>query len=108
MITRYTTPPISLLVKGVDITSADVYVTIKQLETEINLEDSRLTLSYSNPDTTITFSLTQEESGSLNLMACDVNAYCDIQVNWISGGVRYATEIARAKIYDNLLDEVIE
>ena len=108
MITRFTTPPISLLVKGADITSADVYVTIKQNNTEINLTDTRLTMSYANSDTTITFALTQTESGKLNLLACDVNAYCEIQVNWIASGVRYATEIAKVKIYDNLYDEVIE
>lgn len=101
-ITRFTTPPISLLVKGVDITAADVYVTIKQNGTEINLDDSALTMSVSDDDTQITFSLTQEQAGSL-----DVQGYAGVQVNWITGGVRYATEIVKVKIYENLYDEVI-
>lgn len=101
-ITRFTTPPISLLVKGEDITAADVYVTIKQGNTEINLTDTALTMSY-DTDTTVTFALTQAQAGSLN-----INAFAEIQVNWITGGVRYATEIAKVKIYDNLYDEVIE
>lgn len=102
-ITRFTTPPISLLVEGVDITSADVYVTVKQGPNEINLTDTDLTMSYANSNTTVTFALTQVQAGSLN-----ANYFSEVQVNWIAGGVRYATEIARVKIYDNLLDEVIE
>ena len=101
-ITRFTTPPISLLVKGVDITAADVYVTIKQGTTEINLTDTALTLASSDDDTQVTFALTQEQAGSLN-----ASGYADIQVNWISGGVRYATEIASVKVSENLYDEVI-
>ena len=101
-ITRFTTPPISLLVKGVDITAADVYVTIKQGVTEINFSDAELTLTLNDTDTIVTFSLTQEQAGSM-----DIRAYAGVQVNWIAGGIRYATEIATVKIYDNLYDEVI-
>ena len=101
-ITRFTTPPISLLVKDVDITAADVYVTVKQGPNEINLEDTDLTMQVSGSDTQITFSLTQAQAGSLN-----INAFAEVQVNWITGGIRYATEIVRVKIYDNLYDEVI-
>ena len=101
-ITRFTTPPISLLVKGVDITAADVYVTIKQGTTEINLTDTDLTLTASGDDTQVEFSLTQAQAGSL-----DFGSYAGIQVNWIDSGVRYATEIANVKIYENLYDEVI-
>ena len=101
-ITRFTTPPISLLVKGVDITAADVYVTIKQGTTEINLTDTDLTLTAVDDDTQVDFSMTQAQAGSL-----DFGSYAGIQVNWIKNSVRYATEIANVKIYENLYDEVI-
>lgn len=113
-ITRYTTPPISLLVKGEDITSAtEIHVTIKQGMNEIDLTGNDITAAVSGDDTQITFSLTQQQSGSLGIAAGIrgyanfANAYADVQVNWIAGGVRYATEIVRVKVYDNLLDEVI-
>lgn len=101
-ITRFTTPPISLLVKGVDITAADVYVTIKQYDREVNLTDTALTMTTSGDDTQITFSLTQAQAGAL-----DIKAYASVQVNWIDAGVRYATEIANVKVLENLYDEVI-
>ena len=50
-ITRFTTPPISLLVKGVDITAADVYVTIEQGGVEINLTGADLTMTAVGSDT---------------------------------------------------------
>ena len=102
-ITRFTTPPISLLVKGVDITAADVFVTIKQYGVEINLSGDDITLTASGSDTQITFSLSQEQAGSLT-----ASGYADFQVNWIAGGIRYATEIVSGRVYENLYDEVIE
>lgn len=104
-ITRYTTPPISLLVKGVNLTSAtSVYVTLKQSRVVLNIESSPISgmvISQSGDDTQITFSLTQEQAGQFK------NAFAEIQVNWISGGIRYATEIAKVMVYNNLLEEVI-
>ena len=101
-ITRFTTPPITLKVVGVDITAATVYVTIKQGTTELNLSGAALTLTKVSSDTNITFSLTQAQSGGLNF-----SAYAEVQVNWIAGGVRYATEIAKLRVLENLYDEVI-
>lgn len=101
-ITRFTSPPISVVVEGVDITSADVYVTIKQGTSEFDLTGNQLSMTYADSNTTITFSLTQEQSGSLT-----ENPDASIQVNWITGGVRYATEIVQVDVYENLYDEVI-
>lgn len=101
-ITRFTTPPISLLVRGVDITAADVYVTVEQGDVELNFTGADLDMSASNGDTLITFSLTQQQAGSLN-----ASAQSFVQVNWIASGVRYATVIAKVKVFDNLYDEVI-
>ena len=102
-ITRFTTPPIGLLVKGVDITDAEtVYVTIEQGSNEINVPKTSLTMTSADSDTQITFSLTQQEAGSLNATAPSF-----VQVNWIKGGVRYATAIKKVKVFENLYDEVI-
>lgn len=107
MITKYTSPPMSVEVEGVDITSATVYLTLKQNSTKITLNGTRLTMTYANSNTTITFALTQAESGQFDLISSDINAWAEVQVNYIIGGVRYATEIVKTKIMDNLYNEVI-
>lgn len=102
-ITRYTTPPIGLLVKGFDITQKDVYVTVEQCNTQVTLSGSQLTMTTTEDgDTEITFALTQEQAGSFS-----VKAPAEIQVNWMDGGTRKATEIAKVRVFNNLLDEVI-
>lgn len=103
-ITRYTTPPIGLLVKGFDITQKDVYVTVEQGDVEITLTGAQLTMIATEAgDTQITFALSQEEAGSLN-----IKAPAELQVNWMDDGTRKATQIAKVRVFDNLLDEVIE
>lgn len=100
---NYTTPTISLIVEDVDITAHDIYVTLVQGTTEIIKTDSDLTVSTDDGDTSIIFTLTQEESASF-----DYNNRAAVQVNWItSQGVRSATEIKSIGITKNLLDKVI-
>ena len=101
-IVKYTSPPNILLVKGVDITAADVYITIQQNMTEITLSGSDLSLSAVGDDTQIIFYLTQEQTAMFKLYY-----KAKIQVNWIDSGHRYATVIKDVKIYENLIDEVI-
>lgn len=100
---KYTTPTISLIVEGVDITAHDIYVTLEQGTTELIKTGSDLTVSTDDGDTSIIFTLTQEESASF-----DYNNRAAVQVNWItSQGVRSATEIKSIGITKNLLDKVI-
>ena len=102
-IIRYTTPPIGLRVKGFDLTQKDVYVTVEQGDVQITLTGEQLTITATEAgNTQITFSLTQEQAGSLN-----IKAPAEIQVNWMEDNVRKATKIANVRVYDNLLDEVI-
>lgn len=101
-ITRWTTPQMTLLVKGVDITAYDVYVTIRQWNNEITVSGDDLAMTATSDGTEITLMLTQEQAGSLN-----VKKFAQVQVNYMVGDVRNATEIANVNIYDNLLDEVI-
>lgn len=100
---KYTTPTISLIVEGVDITAHDIYVTLEQGTTELIKAGSDLIVSTDDGDTSIIFTLTQEESAMF-----DYNNRAAIQVNWItSTGVRCATEIKSIGVLRNLLDKVI-
>lgn len=101
-ITKYTSPPNVLLVKDINITTAEVYVTIKQSSREITLSGDSLSLAAVGSDTQITFYLTQEQTALF-----DLRNYAKIQVNWIIGGHRFATEIKNVTVYENLLNEVI-
>lgn len=101
-ITKYTSPPNILLVKGVNIATADIYVSIKQASREITLHGDALAVSAVGEDTQIIFYLTQEQTALFNL-----RDYAKIQVNWLLSGHRYATEIAKVIVYDNLLEEVL-
>lgn len=101
-ITKYTSPPNILLVKGVNIVTADIYVSIKQGSREITLHGESLDVSAVGEDTQIIFYLTQEQTALFNL-----RGYAKIQVNWLLSGHRYATEIKNVTVYDNLLAEVV-
>lgn len=105
---RFTTPTISLVVEGVDISDKDIRVTLEQGNVELTKKGTDLIVSTTTheqvTDTNIQFALTQEESASFRL-----NAQCSVQVNWIdSSGVRAATEIKSVPVMRNLLDKVIE
>ena len=103
---RYTTPILPLEVEGIDLTeNEDVYVTLKQNDVELTKRGSDLTVQYNGESdiSTITFSLTQEETAAFNL-----NKAVDVQVNFINAsGVRDATNIAIIPVLRNLLDKVI-
>lgn len=105
---NYTTPTISLVVEGVDITDKDVYVTLEQGNTELTKTGTDLIMSTETAEgqtvTNITLTLSQEESALF-----DYNKKASVQVNWIaSNGVRAATEIQTIYVMRNLLDQVIE
>lgn len=103
---RYTTPILPLEVEGVDLSeNEDVYVTLKQNDVELTKKGSDLTILYDAESdlSTITFTLTQEETAAFN-----INRAVDTQVNFInSAGVRDATDIATIPVMRNLLDKVI-
>ena len=105
---NYTTPTISLVVEGINLSSRDVYVTLEQGRHKLTKKNADLIITTETiqqiTNTNIYFTLTQEESASF-----DFNKNVAIQVNWInSSGVRDATEIKAISVMRNLLDEVIE
>lgn len=104
---NYTTPTISLVVEGTDISTHDVYVTLEQGKKKLTKSGADLHITTEThgqtTDTNITMTLTQEESASF-----DYNRNVAIQVNYItSQGVRDATEMKNIGVMRNLLDEVI-
>lgn len=103
---RYTTPILPLEVEGVDLSeNEDVYVTLEQGGLELTKSGSDLTILYDAESdiSTITFTLSQEETAAFN-----ISKSVAIQVNFInSSGVRDATEIATVPVLRNLLDKVI-
>jgi hypothetical protein len=100
---RYTTPTITLKVVGVDLTGSNVYVTFKQEDsTLITKSGDDVTAELDGSDTTITVSLTQAETGSLMAQKST-----SVQVNWMSGATRKATEIRYISTTENLLEGVL-
>lgn len=105
---NYTTPTISLTVEGVDLSGMDVYVSLEQGQKELTKTGDALIIEpivgAETTDTSITFTLTQEESAFY-----DFGKSVSVQVNWISSsGVRDATEIKTIPVMRNLLDKVVE
>ena len=100
---RYTTPAISLLVEGKDLTGQDVYVSLEQGKTKLTKTGTDLVMTVTEEGTEIVFTLSQTESAMF-----DYGTSVSIQVNFInSSGVRDATESKSIGVMRNLLDEVI-
>lgn len=101
---RYTTPTLPLTVP-LDITAADICVTLKQGSYELEKTNDDVTMSY-DPETgktTLVVTLTQEETGAFT-----AEKKATVQVNWIfSDGSRDASNARRIDIVENLKDEVM-
>jgi len=101
---RYTTPNLPMTVP-VDLTGADIYVTIKQGQRKLQKTGADVISVYDaeSGKTTLTVTLTQEETGAF---LAEKKAY--VQVNWIfSDGTRDATNIKQIDVSENLIAEVI-
>ena len=102
---RFTTPSIPMTVP-VDLTGADIYVTIKQGQRKLQKTGADVISVYDaeSGKTTLTVTLTQEETGAFL-----AEKSATIQVNWIfSDGTRDATNIKKIEVSENLLSEVIQ
>lgn len=98
---KWTTPIQTIIVKDADLRVADsVYVTFSYKDKRWEFTD--LTIESDGTDSTITVPLTQEITGEFP------TALVAVQVNWMVGDNRYATDISRVTIELNLKDEVIE
>lgn len=100
MIYTGTTPTYVLTFQGVDFTQADeIVVTISDMN-----EVTILELTPEATETTLTFSLTQEQTLAMPIGSCL------IQVNWLydGGNKRAASNKAKIDFKKNLKNEVME
>ena len=93
---RWTTPSIPLTVEGVDLTGAEVWVTVEQGSTVLTVEDPAV--SYADGVSTVTPELTQEQTALFS--AGDAK----IQLNWKIAGTRDATAVKAIRVLPYLLD----
>ena len=98
-IRQYTTPTIVLSIDGIDLSESSVYVTFKQGDTVLTYTP---TVTYEDETSTIEIHMSQEESGQFQL-----EEVVQVQVNWVHGGERNATNIEYIRLYRNLIEEVI-
>lgn len=98
---KYTTPIEQLTVEGIDLSTAEIYVTIKNDNKKLTFTGDRLDVEFDGNDTIIRLHLTQQESGSFAVGGLLV------QVNWMMDGERNATEVARLDVQGNLLNTVL-
>lgn len=101
---RFTTPTLPMTVP-VDLTGAEIHVTIKQGARKIQKTWADVVSVYDSESgkTEVSVSLSQEETGAF---LAEKKAY--VQVNWIfSDGTRDATNIKQIDVSENLIAEVI-
>lgn len=101
---RYTTPTLPMTVP-VDLTGAEIHVTIKQGARKIQKTGTDIVSVWDaeSGKTTLSVTLTQEETGAFL-----AGRKAEVQVNWIfSDGTRDATNIKQIDVLENLIAEVI-
>ena len=96
---RFTTPTIDLTVEGHDLSGAETFVTFRQGPRKVTFDG--LTATYDGADSTVSVSLSQLQTAQFQ------PGVIDVQVNWVEGGQRNATEIRQVEVGQNLLDEEV-
>lgn len=94
---RYTTPTHTLTIEGVDLTEAKVWVTYENVKGRFTVDDA--SVSCDDDVTTIEVTLTEKQTASLSAGSAKV------QVNWVLGDRRGATDIKTVKVLENLLEK---
>ena len=101
MARQFTTPLIQLRIDDHAV-AGDVYVTFSNQTRNINLTLDSPTVTTDSTGSTVEVHLTQAQAGMF-MYGEDIG----VQVNWLSAGERYATEIAMVPWNENLIKEVI-
>lgn len=99
---RYTTPTHDLVVRGIDLTDMDVYVTYMQGECrKVTMRPEAVAYDADSGNTTVTVSLSQLQTAQFK-----PGKRAQVQVNFIDAdGKRNATTVREVNITQNLLDE---
>ena len=98
---RGTTPAIVLTVDA-DLTGYTVYVTLKNGGKELTILNSGLTITVDQGESTIAFSLTQQQTLDFKVGTCEV------QVRAIKDGTAIATDIQTLEVGRILKEGVID
>lgn len=100
----FTTPEYTLHIPGIDLTPYEVYVTFRQNDKIVTLETSDVTVAYDDGDdeTQISVVLSQDQTAEFEMRR---SIY--VQVNWLNGDMRYATDVAEIPPKLNLLEEIL-
>lgn len=101
---RYTTPTLTIIVEGIDLTAMDVRVTLKQGKRSLTISNPEMeaVTEEGRTDTKLDVTLTQEQTALFEAVPLKV------QVNFIDvDGARDATECKTVDVWPNLLPEVI-
>lgn len=99
---QYTTPTLELTVKNQLLSAADVYVTLKHSGGVITRSGNEITVTETGGNSVIAVPFTQQETG-----AFENGETIAVQVNWMVGDNRMATEVAYVRVTENLLKEVL-
>ena len=97
---RFTTPTHRLIIRNLDLTGMDVYVTYRQNRIKKTIQNAKVT--YDGENTTIEVYLTQEDTG------CFDKGVVKAQINWIDeNDQRNATVEKAINVSDNLLNKEV-
>lgn len=98
---QYTTPTNRHIIKGIDLTGCDVWVSYEQGKNELDIKATNV--SFDGEDTTVAVKFTQEQAASFKVGAVKY------QVNWVyPDGTRDATDQKVTEVVPNLLNRVVE
>ncbi len=98
---QWTTPTNKHILKGIDLTGCDVWVSYEQGKVELDIKATDVT--FDGTDTTLTVRFTQEQTASFKV------GNVKFQVNWVyPDGTRDATNQKVTQIEPNLLNKVVE
>lgn len=98
---QYTTPTNKHVVKGIDLTGCDVWVSYEQGKRELDMKAADV--AFDGEDTTITVRFTQGQTASFKV------GEAKVQVNWVyPDGTRDATGQKSVRIEPNLLNREVE
>ena len=98
---RYTTPAISLLVDGKDLTGQDVYVSLEQGKTKLMKTGTDLVMTVTEEGTEIVFTLSQTESAMFDYGKSTKALGVDVEPNFgpdRAGDIKHSNaDISKAK-----------
>lgn len=99
---EWTTPTHRHVVRGIDLSAYDVYVSYRQGRTELSIAADSVEYDAGEGDTTVTVSLTQKQTGQFRAGTAKV------QINWVTpDGKRDAVLVKSVEVDENLMQKEV-